>query len=324
MTKREPHSIAISSFNSNHSSYDIFRPSFTPLIVQPFLVELELGRYEKSTGLYEFDTNKKIVEIACGTGKFTKNLVDNGWTSNLTVVEPSIGMLETFRRNFPQIKNIQASSFNTTLENTSVDAIIIAQAFHWFADEVSLKEFSRILKPRGKLGLIWNFDSSSPSQKSNADDCKFYNASSRYFNTLTFKGNNEQVLAQYFANQKWNEEVTKYIYSFDINVPQYRHGKWKQILLNNPYFESHISDSFALYDQEINKDDVWKYWETRSYITDLSPDKKLEIKKHVEDLIKKYAQNSSYVDENKRLLIKPMATHAVVISVKNKNKEYLI
>jgi ubiquinone/menaquinone biosynthesis C-methylase UbiE len=37
------------------------------------------------------------------------------------------------------------------------DAIIVAQAFHWFSTDEALTEFARVLKPGGSLGLIWNF-----------------------------------------------------------------------------------------------------------------------------------------------------------------------
>lgn len=318
-TTKSAHDIAISSFNSNHSLYDIYRPSFTPIIVDPFLVDLNLATYNKQDNTFTFDNDKHIVELACGTGKFTKNLIDNGWGQNLSVVDPSKGMLQTFKQNFPQVNNVvQASSYNTPFDDNSVDAVIIAQGFHWFADEESLREIHRILKPNGKLGLIWNFDYISPSQDSIVRESNYYNAGTRYYQDLDLKSNKnnqELLLQQYFANQKWNDEVTKYVYSFDVKVPQYRHGKWRSILLSNPYFENKALDLFALYDKLIDKDDVWKYWETRSYITDLPQEKRDEVKAHIEDIIAKNTTDESYDKETNRL-IKPMGTHTVVVPVK--------
>lgn len=314
MTGKQAHHTAVNSYDQNHSDYHTYRPEFTPVIVNPLLVELNLATKDVN-GDHIFDTSKKIVEIAAGTGKFTKNLVANGWTDNLTIIEPSTGMLESFKRNFPNIKAVQASSYAIPIEDNSVDAVIIAQGFHWFADADSLKEISRVLKPNGKLGLIWNFDDTSPSQDSQAAESKFYDAGSRYFNTTDFKGNNQDVFKQFFANQKWNQEVTQYIYGFDVNVPQYRHGKWRQIFKNDSYFRNGILDSFAMYDLEIEKQNVWKYWETRSYITDLGGEEKQKIKLHVEKLIEAYQQDSSFSDNNKTRLIKPMGTHTAVLTV---------
>lgn len=168
------------------------------------------------------------------------------------------------------------------------------------------------------MGLIWNFDYISPSQDSIVRESNYYNAGTRYYQDLDLKSNKnnqELLLQQYFANQKWNDEVTKYVYSFDVKVPQYRHGKWRSILLSNPYFENKVLDLFALYDKLIDKDDVWKYWETRSYITDLPQEKRDEVKAHIEDIIAKNTTDESYDKETNRL-IKPMGTHTVVVPVK--------
>src|SRR2546428_696097 len=36
------------------------------------------------------------------------------------------------------------------------DAVTAAQAFHWFANEDSVREIARVLKPAAGLALIWN------------------------------------------------------------------------------------------------------------------------------------------------------------------------
>ena len=73
--------------------------------------------------------------------------------------------------------------------------MIIAQGFHWFADLDSLKEIYRVLKPQGKLGLIWNFDYASTSQDSSVADSEYFNASTQYYNTLNFNlDTNEKCL----------------------------------------------------------------------------------------------------------------------------------
>jgi SAM-dependent methyltransferase len=51
---------------------------------------------------------------------------------------------------------LPATTPTTTLASGSVDAATAGQAFHWFADQASLHEIHRILRPAGHLGLVWN------------------------------------------------------------------------------------------------------------------------------------------------------------------------
>jgi SAM-dependent methyltransferase len=43
------------------------------------------------------------------------------------------------------------------------DAVVAGQAFHWFHGQAALEETHRVLKPSGRLGLVWNIrDESEP------------------------------------------------------------------------------------------------------------------------------------------------------------------
>ena len=52
---------------------------------------------------------------------------------------------------------VQAGTAEATgLSSGSLGAIVCAQAFHWFSSRATLDEFARVLKPGGRLGLVWN------------------------------------------------------------------------------------------------------------------------------------------------------------------------
>ncbi|KAK6463288.1 methyltransferase [Scheffersomyces coipomensis] len=318
--EKQAHSTAITSFDLNHQDYDTFRPSFVPQLVDPFLVSLGLGK--KVDDKFKFDTNKTIVEIAAGTGKFTKNLIDHGWKDNLIIVEPSQGMLTSFKKNFPQIKNVhQASSYKIPLQDNTADSIIIAQGYHWFSDQDSLKEISRVLKPNGTLGLIWNFDYQTSSQDTPTEKATFINGGSLYFDELDFKSitNATQVFKQYFDKQPWSERVSELIYNYDLGVPQYRRGDWRKSLSSeeSKYFNPISEELFVFYDKLMTKDEVYPYWETRSYITELGSNEKLNVKNKINEIINSNVTSEStpYSAKGDDRLLKPMATHAVVVKV---------
>lgn len=95
-----------------------------------------------------------VVDLGAGTGKFTPRLLASG--ADVIAIEPVAPMLQILSRMLPQVQAMPGSATAIPLPDASVDAVICAQAFHWFANTAALTEIHRILKPGGKLGLIWN------------------------------------------------------------------------------------------------------------------------------------------------------------------------
>jgi SAM-dependent methyltransferase len=57
---------------------------------------------------------------------------------------------------YPGIEAKQGSAEHIPLADASVDTVVCAQSFHWFANPGALSEIRRVLKMGGVLGLIWN------------------------------------------------------------------------------------------------------------------------------------------------------------------------
>lgn len=98
-----------------------------------------------------------IADIGFGTGIFTRMLLENG--NPVFGIEPNREMREAgevFLAGFPNFKSIDATAERSTLADGSVDFVTAAQAAHWFEREATRREFTRILKPRGWVILIWN------------------------------------------------------------------------------------------------------------------------------------------------------------------------
>ena len=96
----------------------------------------------------------QVAEVGAGTGKLTDRLVERGL--DLDVVEPDGRMLSVIRERHPQVRTHEASATDLPLADGSIDAVVVADAWHWFPKEGAAAEVSRVLRPGGWLGCIWN------------------------------------------------------------------------------------------------------------------------------------------------------------------------
>jgi SAM-dependent methyltransferase len=98
---------------------------------------------------------KVVLELGAGTGKLTRELVDQGHAVFAT--EPDEAMLAVLRERVPEVSAKVATAEDIPANDRSVDVVVVAQAFHWFDHEVALPEIARVLKPGGHVALVWNF-----------------------------------------------------------------------------------------------------------------------------------------------------------------------
>jgi SAM-dependent methyltransferase len=95
-----------------------------------------------------------VLDLGAGTGKFTRALMARGL--NLVAVEPSADMRRVLAEVLPQVQVLPGTADAIPLPDESVDAVAVAQAFHWFDAAVALREMARVVRPHGGIGLIWN------------------------------------------------------------------------------------------------------------------------------------------------------------------------
>jgi SAM-dependent methyltransferase len=140
-----PASNATSRFSDRVENYIRYRPDY-PLEVVALL--------QSDCGLAPHHV---IVDIAFGTGIWTRHLLENG--NPVFGVEPNADMRQAGERllaAFPKFTSIAGTAEKTTLPNQNVDFVTAAQAGHWFDRAAARREFVRILKPGGWLVLLWN------------------------------------------------------------------------------------------------------------------------------------------------------------------------
>jgi len=101
------------------------------------------------------DDPLEVCDLGAGTGLMTDVLLDAG--HRVTAVEPAPGMVEQLRvRESDRLTVELGGAEEVPLPDRSVDAVVAAQAFHWFDLPRALPEMARVLRPRGRLVIVWN------------------------------------------------------------------------------------------------------------------------------------------------------------------------
>lgn len=96
----------------------------------------------------------RVADVGAGTGRLTSLLLSRGLT--VEAVEPDPRMRAVLARNNPAAQCHGSDSTAIPIEDGSLDAVLVADAWHWFEPRSTLDEVRRVLKPGGWLGLVWN------------------------------------------------------------------------------------------------------------------------------------------------------------------------
>lgn len=126
------------SFGVQAAAYERGRPSYPPEAIDWML----------QTGA------RDVLDLGAGTGKLTVRLVERGL--DVIAVDPIPEMLEVLSGSLPDTPALLGTAEDIPLPDDSVDSVLVAQAWHWFDPERAIKEITRVLRPGGRLGLVWN------------------------------------------------------------------------------------------------------------------------------------------------------------------------
>ena len=96
----------------------------------------------------------RVLDLGAGTGKLTRDLAARGLDA--VAVEPSDGMRAELARALPGVTVLAGTAESIPLDSASVDAVLVAQAWHWVDPLRAVPEVARVLRPGGRLGLLWN------------------------------------------------------------------------------------------------------------------------------------------------------------------------
>ena len=232
------HEVAAKGFEVNIDAYERARPSYPEGAVRAVAAGL-CARGGQGAPL-------KVLEIGAGTGKFTRRLLGElagragpGGVS-LTAVEPAAAMRAAFAAAVVDAPGVVPDGAEVSVEagaadalpaaDGSVDLVVVAQAFHWFANEEVVAEMARVLAPGGRLALVWNM---------------------------------EDRTAPWVASLRDAYEV------YEGSAPQYRQGKWKQVWTTATAKEAfaplaHVQVAWSM---PADLKTIWERIKSKSYIS---------------------------------------------------------
>jgi len=122
------------SFGSAADAYAVGRPSYPEAALDWVLPP----------------TATRVLDLAAGTGRLTQQLLSRGL--QVVAVEPDDAM----RAHVPAAATtMPGTAEDIPVDDASVDAVVVGQAFHWFDGPAAMAEIARVLRPGGRVGLLW-------------------------------------------------------------------------------------------------------------------------------------------------------------------------
>ena len=111
-------------------------------------------------GVLDLRPGRRVLDLAAGTGKLTRLLGPSG--ADLVAVEPVAAMRDQLLAAVAGVTVLDGTAEAIPLDDASLDAVVVAQAFHWFDARAALAEIHRVVRapgptgPPARLALVWN------------------------------------------------------------------------------------------------------------------------------------------------------------------------
>lgn len=225
------HHAAADGYPVTADNYVKGRPDYAPELVDWLRGFIGLG------------PGKTVIDLGAGTGKFTPRLVATG--ARVIAVEPVAEMRAILVKAVENVVAMEGTAEAIPLADASVDAVVCAQSFHWFATRAALAEMHRVLKPGGKLGLVWNMRD---------------------------------------ARVGWVAKLDDIVNRYEGDTPRYYTGKWRAAFPFEGFEPLH-EEHFSIGHTGSPEDVIVRRVKSSSFIAVLSDADKAEVERKVRALI---------------------------------------
>ncbi len=229
------HEVASSGFGAEADAYERARPSY-PADAVAWLAEA-----------LPMHAGARICDLAAGTGKLTRLLVPHLDGAALSAIEPVEGMRRLLARSLPDVPVAAATAEALPLGTGALDGITVAQAFHWFDARAALGEFHRVLRPGGRLALVWNArDRSVP----------------------------------------WVDEIWSIMDRVEKRAPWRAHDEWREsAFVDTPWFAP-LTEATFHHEQVLSPADVVERVRSVSHVAVLPPERRAAVLDEVRTLLR--------------------------------------
>ena len=225
--------VAARGFEAGAAAYEIARPGYPDAAIAILRDEVAIG------------AGTRVLDLAAGTGKLTRRLVELG--ADVLAVEPVAAMRRQLQAVLPDVEAVDGAAEAIPAPDRSVDVVAVAQAFHWFDAPAALAEIARVLRPGGRLAILWNErDESRP----------------------------------------WVAEMSRLIRWHERTVSRYQHVSWASIVAASGAF-TELAERTVTWDQPLTRDLLADRVRSISYIATMPDPERERLAADVVDLVRR-------------------------------------
>ena len=251
---------ATTRFSNRVGNYIRYRPRYPEEVIRILRTEFSLN------------AESIIADIGSGSGISSELFLRNG--NMVFGVEPNTRMREAAEKQFqshPHFFSIAGSAEETTLKRESAHFIVAGQAFHWFDQQKAGREFARILKPGGRVILMWNDRrvDTTPFLQEYEDLLKKYGTD---YQQVDHKRIDGEVLGRFFASGEYVERTLPNEQRFDYEGLEGR-------LLSSSYtpsegepgYQAMLSALHQIFERHQESGGVRFFYDTKLFIGRVAP-----------------------------------------------------
>jgi SAM-dependent methyltransferase len=125
-------------FDQQAEAYDRFRPNYPDAVIDELLGPVPAGL--------------DVLDVGCGTGIASRQIAQRG--AKVLGVELAPRMAEIARGHGVEVEIAAFEGWDAA--DRTFDRVTSAQAWHWLDLRIATAKAASVLRPGGRLGLIWN------------------------------------------------------------------------------------------------------------------------------------------------------------------------